>query len=60
MNVLQKWIDRLRGRGERPAAPGPTRDPNEQEYEDERKRELLRKHDENVEKGGSDTTGYDT
>ncbi len=56
MNVLQKWIDRLRGRGERPAAPGPTRDPNEHE----RKRELLRKHDENVEKGGSDTTGYDT
>jgi len=60
MNVLQKWLDRLLGRTETTATPGPTSDPNEQEYEDERKRELLRKHDENAEKRGSDTTGYDT
>ena len=40
-NVLQKWLDRLLGRGARPAAPGPTRDPNEQEYLSERQRKLL-------------------
>jgi hypothetical protein len=46
MNGLQKWLDRLLGRAEKPVTPGPTRDPNEQEYEDERKRELLGKDEE--------------
>jgi hypothetical protein len=41
MNVLQKWLDRLLGRSKEPAAPGPTRDPNEQEYLNERQRKLL-------------------
>jgi hypothetical protein len=46
MNSLQNWLDRLLGRTEKAATPGPTRDPNEQEYEDERKRKLLGEDDE--------------
>jgi hypothetical protein len=45
-NSLQSLLNRLLGRAEKPVTPGPTRDPNEQEYGDERKRELLGKDEE--------------